>query len=89
MAAHAQEPPGEPPGLFKEASGTSPQTMNAVGQNRLETLRQDAPTQSIRLVRMMDNLSQQQSLVIQMRNRALAPEVHPVFERPRSTEDET
>ncbi len=87
--AHAQAASGEPPGLFKGADATGPQALSAVGRNRLETLKWDAPTQSIRLVRMVDDLSQQQSLVIQMKNRALAPEVHPVFERSRSTEDET
>jgi hypothetical protein len=79
----AAQPGAEgPPGLFKGAGEAGPQAMNAVGQKRMATLKQDSTTQSIRLVRIAGNLSQRRTLVMHVgANRALAPEVPPTFQR--------
>lgn len=79
--ASAQEVPSEAPSLFTGA-GTTQTTMNDVGQKRLEALKQDSTTQSIRLVRLAGNLSQQRTLVMQAnRAQGIAPTVHPMYER--------
>ena len=68
--------PGQegPPGLFNDAGEAGPSSMNAVGQRRMATLKEDSTTQSIRLVRIAGNLSQRRTLVMHVgQNRALAP----------------
>jgi len=80
----AAQPGAEgPPGLFKGAGEASPQAMNAVGQKRMATLKQDSTTQSIRLVRIAGNLSQRRTLIMHVakKNRTLAPDVPPAFQR--------
>jgi len=74
-AVHAQGGSGASPGLFRGGVEVGLQELSAVGQERLETLKQDAPTQSIRLVRMVDSLSQQRALVMQMSSQVLAPDI--------------
>jgi len=78
----AQPGQGGPPGLFSGAGEAGPSSMNAVGQRRMATLKEDSTTQSIRLVRIAGNLSQRRTLVMHVgQNRALAPTVPPAFQR--------
>lgn len=81
-SAGAQPGQGGPAGLFTGADEAGPSSMNAVGQKRMTTLKDDSTTQSIRLVRIAGNLSQRRTLVIHVgQNRALAPEVPSAFQR--------
>ena len=84
--AYAQDGSGEPPSLFSTAPVVGAQAMSAVGDERLETLQQDVPTQSIRLVQMVDDLSQRCSLVIKWNGRVVEPDVQPVFVRAPTAE---
>ena len=87
--AYAQDGSGEPLSLFSTAPAVGAQAMSAVGDERLETLQQDAPTQSVRLVQMVDDLSQRRSLVIKWNGRVVEPDVQPVFVRTPAAEGKT
>lgn len=65
-----------PPGLFKRGGANGPEAMTAVGQKRLETLRADSTTQSIRLVRIAGNLSQRRRLIMHVGRIALSPPMY-------------
>lgn len=73
---------GDAPGLFKDAE-EGPSALNRVGQQRMNTLEQDSTTRSIRLVRLVDDLSQQRAMTmhVDQGTRVLAPSVNPTFQR--------
>src|SRR5690606_35754481 len=87
-AIYAQDRFQEPSSLFNVSSAPRLQALNAEGQLRLETLKKDAPTQSIRLVGIVDSLSQRRSLVINWNGQAVEPDVRPDFVRTPATEED-
>ncbi|WP_158704984.1 zinc-dependent metalloprotease [Salinibacter altiplanensis] len=72
---------GDAPELFNATEG--PSALNSVGMKRMDTLEQDPTTQSIRMVRIVKDLSQQRALTMQVDQdtRVLAPSVSPTFQR--------
>ena len=78
----AQQTDGGPPALFKGAA-EGPAALSRVGTTRMETLQQDSTTQSIRLVRIADDLSQRRALQIEADRETgiLSPNVAPSYQQ--------
>lgn len=70
------------PDLFSGAA-QGQAALNSVGQERMTTLRQDSTTQSLRLVRIADDLSQRRALRIKADRETgtLSPDVTPSYQR--------